>query len=206
MFTGIIDSIGKVKEITRRGKNLYLVIEPEIENYLSDIKIGSSIAVNGVCLTVIEKKSNLFKVFVSDESLRITNLQFLRINSVVNLEKSMKIDSRFDGHIVLGHIDCIGVCERIFKIQEDYQLELKISGEYLKNVVKKGSIAINGISLTIADISGNILKFAIIPETYKRTNIKELKKGDKLNIEFDIIGKYILSQLELENKITGGKI
>jgi len=193
MFTGIIDNIGKVKNLIRKDKNIEIIISPQDKNYLNDIKKGDSIAVNGVCLTVINLIGNDFKSFVSYETVNKTNIKKLHPAQFVNLEKALKLNDRLNGHIVLGHIDGIGKISTIRKIQEDYELKIIIPDELKKLVVLKGSIAVNGISLTIAKIEGNILSIAIIPETYNNTNLKYLKHGDEVNLETDIIGKYVLS-------------
>ncbi len=193
MFTGIIDNIGKVKNLIRKDKNIEIIISPQDKNYLNDIKKGDSIAVNGVCLTVINLIGNDFKSFVSYETVNKTNIKKFHPAQFVNLEKALKLNDRLNGHIVLGHIDGIGKISTIRKIQEDYELKIIIPDELKKLVVLKGSIAVNGISLTIAKIEGNILSIAIIPETYNNTNLKYLKHGDEVNLETDIIGKYVLS-------------
>jgi len=197
MFTGIIDSTGKITKVINKGKNLEIIVKPDTENYLKDMKIGSSISVNGVCLTITEICNNSFKAFVSSETSRVSNLKFLKIGEIVNLEKALQLGDRLDGHIVLGHIDGIGVCLGLNKIGEDYELKVKVPYNLLKYIVPKGSIAINGISLTVAKIKGDIVSIAIIPATFNQTNLKKLRYGSKINIETDILGKY--QQL---NKIT----
>lgn len=191
MFTGIIDSTGIIKHIKRKSQNWLITISPQKENYLLDVKEGESIAVNGVCLTLTSKTKDYFETFVSSETLKITNLQFLKINEIVNLEKSLKLNDRLNGHLVLGHVDGIGTCKKITRIFDDYKLEIEIPQELLKYIVKKGSIAINGISLTIAEIKKNLIEIIIIPQTYNQTNVKYFKNNTKVNIEVDIIGKYI---------------
>lgn len=195
MFTGIIDNLGRVEKIIKKGKNLEIIIAPENRDYLDDVQLGDSISVNGVCLTVIEKKNNNFKSFVSSETVNITNLRLLNSGEYVNLEKSLRLNDRLNGHIVLGHIDGVGICTGLNKIGNDYELKIRIPSELLKFIVPKGSIAVNGISLTIAGTKGDIITIFIIPETYNRTNIRYLKIGSKVNIETDILGKYMMNFL-----------
>jgi len=201
MFTGIIDNLGKVEKIIKKGKNLEVIIKPETKDYLNDVEIGDSISVNGVCLTVTEKNSNSFKLFVSSETVNITNLKLLNTGEYVNLEKSLRLSDRLDGHIVLGHIDGTGICTGLNKIGNDYELKIRVPAEMLKFIVPKGSIAINGVSLTIARIRSDIITMIIIPATYNRTNIKYLKIGSKVNIETDILGKYVMNVLR--HKVQG---
>lgn len=199
MFTGIIDSLGKVKNLIRKGKNLEITIISEKNDYLCDIKIGASISVNGVCLTVSKIKNDDFTSFISSETASITNLKFLKVGDIVNLEKSLKIGDRLDGHFVQGHIDGLGVCIGLRRLNYDYELQVKLPNELLKYVVNKGSIALNGVSLTVAKIKNDIITIAIIPETYNNTNIKYLKPGSKINIETDILGKYQMSSRLYKN-------
>lgn len=190
MFTGIIEMTGIIINKQQSAKNLEIVIEPEKKMFLEDIKKGASISVNGVCLTVNSLTDKTFNAFVSAETWQVTNLKTLLPQSRVNLEKALKLSGRLDGHIVQGHVDCTAVVTGIYKVQKDYELKLRIKPEFLKYIISKGSIAVNGISLTIAEIKSDIISIAVIPETYENTNIPLLRTGDPANIEIDLFAKY----------------
>ncbi len=185
MFTGIIEEIGKVLSITEKKA----VVECEL--VLENTKIGDSIAVNGVCLTVtsIERKS--FTADVSPETFMVTALNELKPGSEVNLERAMPSDGRFGGHIVAGHVDGIGKVGSVTPNNGFFEISIALSPKEAQYVVKKGSIAVNGVSLTVADISGNALKIAIIPHTFRNTCLRSLQAGEYVNIEVDIISKYV---------------
>lgn len=185
MFTGIVEELGKIETITSDK------ITVMCETVLSDAKLGDSIAVNGVCLTVTNLTSNSFTADVSPESFRVTSLGDLNSGDYVNLERAMKADGRFGGHIVSGHIDGKGKFISCSKVGNFYDLKIQLEDEQAKYVIHKGSIAINGISLTIAEVNNNQIKVAIIPHTYENTSLKTLKSGDFVNIEVDITAKYI---------------
>ena len=185
MFTGIIEELGKVQGVYSNK------ITVECETVIEDAKLGDSIAVNGVCLTVVNLTKNSFTADISPETFKITALSNLKSGSFVNLERAMPANGRFGGHIVSGHIDGLAKFISIKKLNEFYELLLELNLELAKYIVKKGSITIDGISLTIADIDTNIIKIAVIPHTYENTNLKTLKKGDFVNIEADIVAKYI---------------
>ena len=185
MFTGIVEELGKVQAITKDK------ITVECGTVLEDAKLGDSIAVNGVCLTVVEILSKGFVADVSPETFSVTVLGDLKVGSYVNLERAMKADGRFGGHMVSGHIDARGKFVSVRKDGEFYDLKIELKPEQAKYVVQKGSIAINGISLTIAEVNGNSIKIAVIPHTFENTNLKVLKSNDFVNIEVDIVAKYI---------------
>lgn len=194
MFTGLIEEVGKVKEINRKVDGINVSIEAK--NILEDIKIGDSVAVNGVCLTVVSLSDRGFSFDVSKETLDRSNLKFLKIGEYVNLERALKVSDRLGGHIVQGHVDTVGSITKITPLGEHTIFEIEIPSEYLNLVVEKGSIAIDGISLTINSIKNNRLFFNIIPHTIKSTNLQFRKVGDMVNIEFDVIGKYVWNMLE----------
>ncbi len=198
MFTGLIEEVGKVKGINRKVDGINVSIEAK--NILDDIKIGDSIAVNGVCLTVVSLSDRGFSFDVSKETLDRSNLKFLKIGEYVNLERALKVSDRLGGHIVQGHVDTVGSITKITPLGEHTIFEIEIPSKYLNLVVEKGSIAIDGISLTINSIKNNRLFFNIIPHTIKSTNLQFRKVGDMVNIEFDVIGKYVWNMLE---KIKG---
>ena len=185
MFTGIVEELGKINTIT--GDKITVVCE----TVLSDAKLGDSIAVNGVCLTVTNLTSNSFTADVSPETMKVTALNELKAGDFVNLERAMKADGRFGGHIVSGHIDGRGKFISCSRVGDFYDLKFQLEAEQAKYVVHKGSIAINGISLTIANVNENEISLAIIPHTYENTSLKILKTGDFVNIEVDITAKYI---------------
>ena len=185
MFTGIIEEIGKVLEIQSEK------ITIECVKVLENTKIGDSIAVNGVCLTVTELLQNSFVANISPETLKVTSLKNLKIGGFINLERAMKADGRFGGHIVSGHIDGCAKVIKITKNNDFYNFEFELNPSEVKYVIKKGSITINGISLTIAGVNNNTINIAVIPHTYENTSLKFLKSGDFVNIEVDMIAKYV---------------
>ena len=195
MFTGIIEELGKLNNTVKKGEGLEFVFETT-EDFLKEVKIGDSIAINGACQTVTKMTGSSFRVFTSLQSLEITNLSLLKPNSQVNLEKALRLNSGIDGHLVSGHIDGMGQVESLKRQQEGYLLTVKLSDDLLETVVKKGSIAIDGISLTIYDLVGSLITVSVIPLTFEETTLKFLKKGSKVNIETDLLGKYVISFLK----------
>ena len=185
MFTGIIEETGKIQSITSNKLTV------ECGTVLEGTRLGDSIAVNGVCLTVTELSSKSFTADVSYETLRVTSLNNLKAGSFVNLERAMKADGRFGGHMVYGHVDGLGKIVNIQKNDDFFDIKIELDEKDLKYAVKKGSITVDGISLTIAEIVGKEIRLAIIPHTFENTNLKLLKKGDFVNIETDITAKYI---------------
>ena len=185
MFTGIVEELGKILDIKSNK------IAVECGTVVEDAKLGDSIAVNGICLTIVEILSRGFVADVSQETLRVTALANLKIGDFVNLERAMKADGRFGGHIVSGHIDGIAKFISAEKKGEFYYLSFELTSDLAKYVVKKGSISINGISLTLAEVDRKNISVAIIPHTFENTNLKTLKNGDFVNIEVDIIAKYV---------------
>ena len=193
MFTGIVEETGKIKAITNSS------ICISASKVLEDTKIGDSIAVNGVCLTVTDLKQNEFNADISQETLKVTALSELKSGSNVNLERALTLSSRLGGHIVSGHIDAVGKIYSVSQEKEFYNISIEFPSEFKKYVVKKGSITINGISLTIAEENENIVTIAIIPHTYNNTALKDLKTGSNVNIEFDILAKYVEKNLSTKN-------
>lgn len=193
MFTGIIEEVGKVQLIA--GKN----IEIGCSYILDGTGLGDSIAVNGVCLTVTNIGASFFNAEISPETMRVSNLGNLKIGDYVNLERAMPINGRLGGHIVSGHIDNVAKLIKIVKLNDFYEINIELKQTEEKYAVKKGSITVNGISLTIADINRNIIKILVIPHTYENTNLKTLKSGDYVNIEVDILAKYIEKFLSTSN-------
>ncbi len=188
MFTGIIEDVGEIKNIQTIQNGIRLTIQSILS---SELKEGDSVATNGACLTVTNKTQSNFSVDVSFETIKRTNLGKLNIGSKVNLERALKLSERLDGHIVLGHVDTTATVENITKTGDFYILSIKIDDYTFNHSVEKGSICIDGISLTIADLQPNRLTVAIIPFTFEHTNLKFKKPSDTVNIETDIIGKYV---------------
>ncbi|MCS7232608.1 MAG: riboflavin synthase [Synergistetes bacterium] len=195
MFTGLIEATGKVVEIEKKG-----VWRLAIASELPQMEVGSSIAVNGVCLTVVFSRKNLFNVEVMRETLERSNLSLLRIGDEVNLERPLRIGDRLEGHFVLGHVDCMGKVIEVIPESGSRRMWISIPEEYTEYVVSKGSIAIDGVSLTIAGVKGSSFSVVLIPHTLKVTTLSLRKVGDLLNIEFDIIGKYIRKMLKGEEE------
>jgi len=187
MFTGIIENTGKVVEIKQNGENLIFKFEAKIEK-----KLGSSILVNGTCLTVISFDDNFFSVEAIPETLRLTNLGTLKLGDVVNLEESMKIGQTLDGHFVSGHVDFTST---VISIDPDGDHSVKITfsipEEKIKFFAYKGSVAINGVSLTISDTTNNSISVSLIPYTLERTNLSKLQVGSTVNIEIDLLMRYL---------------
>ena len=200
MFTGIVEELGKIKSFERFSNGAELTVE--CKDILSDIKIGDSICVNGVCQTVTEFNSTSFSVMLSDETLNVTNFYNAKQGDYVNLERALALNARLGGHIVSGHIDCTGRLISLKKLSNFYNLEFEMLQENSKYVVYKGSITINGISLTIAEVNENRFTVAIIPHTYENTVLKYLKSGDSVNIETDIIAKYVEKLLGFKDNKT----
>lgn len=193
MFTGIIEEIGEISSITKS------TITIKSKTVLEDAKLGDSIAVNGVCLTIVNLKKDEFTANVSEETFKITNFSELKAGCLVNLERALTLGTRLGGHIVTGHIDTVGEIISIVDKNEFYDLSIKFDKSFENYVVKKGSITIDGISLTIADINNNIVSVAIIPHTFNNTILKTLKSKDSVNIEFDILAKYVEKNLSTKN-------
>jgi len=189
MFTGIIESLGEVMKIEKDQKNIHLTIKSAISNQL---KIDQSISHNGVCLTVVNQEGNSHKVTAIDETLQKTNFKDLTVGSLVNLERCLKIESRLDGHLVQGHVDEVAKCIYVKEQEGSWRFGFEGSKMAQKLVVNKGSICINGVSLTVTDVQNQTFEVAIIPYTYENTTFKTLNQGDEINVEYDIIGKYIL--------------
>lgn len=203
MFTGIIEEIGKVGQISYSGGNLLLkIVAPRVS---VDLKLGDSININGACQTVIESGKGFFVVEAVEETLKRTNLGQLQVGNTVNLEKALRASDRLGGHLVTGHVDFVGQIKSITQRGEGHIYEFSYSEKYKGHFVEKGSVAVDGISLTIVDVSDNSFTVSIIPFTVKSTTFGTKKTGDSVNIETDLIGKYIRRTLTVEkdqSKIT----
>jgi len=188
MFTGIIESIGRVDAIMGDGENLLLTVSSSIS---SSLTIDQSVAHNGVCLTVVHIDGGTHQVVAIGETLLKTTLGSLAPGDLVNLERAMMMNTRLDGHIVQGHVDGIAKCQAIEEQEGSWQYLFEYDKAFQHLIVEKGSICLNGISLTVFDLDDNKFKVAIIPYTYAHTNIHLLQVGTYVNLEFDIIGKYV---------------
>ena len=189
MFTGIIEDIGTVKAIQRGAKSVVLTIQSD--KIMKDVSLGDSIAVNGVCLTATSIGKDFFTADVMPETMNRSSLGNLKAGSPVNLERAMPADGRFGGHIVSGHIDGTGIISGIDKDDNAVWYTVKTDKDILKYIVEKGSIAIDGISLTVAYAAADSFKVSVIPHTKNETTILEKKIGDTVNLENDVIGKYV---------------
>ena len=184
MFTGLVEKISKVKDISFNSNGAKIFFEADFD----DVKLGDSIAINGVCLSVTSINNNVFCADVMNETLNISSLKNLKKGDEINLERAMKLSSRLDGHIVSGHIDCIS---KVKKITQDGFSKRIVFDCNTDLIIKKGSIAINGVSLTVSDVKENEFEVSLIPQTLNDTNLKNLKIGDIVNIEYDLFAKYI---------------
>ena len=194
MFTGIIEAFGKVVNLKKDQENLNLRLDSPLTR---ELKIDQSLAHNGVCLTVVDTLGDQYTVTAIQETLEKTNLGKLKIGDLVNLERAMMMNSRLDGHIVQGHVDQTGFCSEIDFRQGSWFFEFEYD-QHQKNItIEKGSICVNGVSLTVVKSSLNKFSVAIIPYTYDHTNFHQIQKGDAVNIEFDMIGKYISKLYDL---------
>ncbi len=193
MFTGIVEGIGKVKKISKDTKNrsaIQMIVDLGIHG--KGLKTGQSVALNGVCLTVTKLSKTGCTFEMIDETTKKTDLGNLKPGGIVNIERSLKAGDRLEGHFVLGHVDGVGIIKKIQKKPKEIQIWFKVPKNLSKYVVKKGSIAMDGISLTVVEIKNNLASVCLIPHTMEVTNFKTKNIGDKVNIETDILGKYIL--------------
>ena len=194
MFTGIIEAFGKVVNLKKDQENLHLRLESPLSR---EFKIDQSLAHNGVCLTVVDTSGDQYTVTAIQETLEKTNLGKLKIGDLVNLERAMMMNSRLDGHIVQGHVDQTGFCSGVDFRQGSWFFDFEYN-QHQKNItIDKGSVCVNGVSLTVVKSNLNKFSVAIIPYTYDHTNFHQIQKGDAVNIEFDMIGKYISKLYDL---------
>jgi len=196
MFTGIVEEAGVVQAVTRRGKGWSL--EVEAGSIMAGVKVGDSVAVNGCCLTVTEVKGKRLIFDLLDETKKRTNLQSAQVGARVNLESSLKADGKLGGHFVTGHIDGMAQVTKWVRSGEDWELEVEVPAGLERFLVPKGCVAIDGISLTIGKVEGRKFNVWIIPHTYEVTTLRGRKEGDKVNLECDLLAKYV-------EKMTGAK-
>lgn len=188
MFTGIIESLGIIKEIKKENDNLNITVSSFIT---PELKIDQSVAHNGVCLTVVSIGDNTYTVTAIKETLEKTNLSEWKVNDSINLERAMKLGDRLDGHIVQGHVDQIGICKNVTETNGSWYYTFEYDANLNNITIEKGSITVNGVSLTVVNSMKNEFGVAIIPFTHEHTNFKNITIGTKINLEFDVVGKYI---------------
>jgi riboflavin synthase len=188
MFTGIVETIGKIVLLKKENSNLHITIESSFTN---ELKIDQSVAHNGVCLTVVSIKNDYYTVTAIKETLEKSNIGHLAEGDIVNLERAMKLGDRLDGHIVQGHVDQTAVCSSIEETNGSWLFTFEYQQELENITIEKGSITVNGVSLTVVNSQKSSFSVAIIPYTYENTSFKMLKVGSIVNLEFDVIGKYV---------------
>lgn len=188
MFTGIVEALGKVLSTEKESTNLRIRMEAP---FVSELKVDQSVSHNGVCLTVEKLSSQFYEVVAIDETLIRSNLGQLRAGDSVNLERCLKIGDRLDGHIVQGHVDETAACKEIVNSNGSWLYTFSINPSSAGAIVQKGSVCVNGVSLTVVEAGKDFFSVAIIPFTFENTNFKFIRKGDQVNIEYDVIGKYV---------------
>lgn len=193
MFTGIVEELGRIRKIEKIGEKLRILIGAEL--VLEDVKLGDSIATNGVCLTVTSFGKDFFTADMMAVTAQKSGLDQLKSGSQVNLERALMINSRLGGHILQGHVDCIGTVYDVVPKDSGYLMEISFDSSYFPLVVDQGSIGLNGVSLTIKETTSRGVKVSLIPETLGRTNLMQLKKGMNITVEFDVLGKYVQKNL-----------
>ncbi len=202
MFTGIVEEVGSISRITKKGENAEILIN--CNKVLEDVRIGDSIAVDGVCLTVKSFNQSSFLADVSYETVLKTTLSFLKNGDMVNLERALTLNTRLGGHLVLGHVDCVGFVKQIIKRGDSVELAIAGFGEINRYIAKKGSVAVNGVSLTVAELYEDYFTIAVIPHTFEVTSLKYKKPGDKVNLEADVIARY--TERLLQNRDKGSRL
>ncbi len=193
MFTGIIETLGIIQNIEKEGENFHITVESDIT---SELKIDQSIAHNGVCLTIVKINGNQYTVTAIKETIDKSNFKHLKISDKFNLERAMVLGARLDGHIVQGHVDQTAVCTDVLEEDGSWVYSFEYNSELNNITIEKGSITVNGTSLTVVNSKPNSFSVAIIPYTYEFTNFHTFKKGTVVNLEFDVIGKYVARLLE----------
>lgn len=195
MFTGIVETIGFVTGVVNHGTNRTFWIESGISQ---DLKVDQSVSHNGVCLTVEEIRENSHRVTAIEETLKKSNLGGWDVGELINLERSLTLNKRIDGHLVQGHVDTVARCLQKVEAEGSWEYEFGFPKKFAELIIEKGSVCVNGISLTAFSVRKKSFKVAIIPYTYEHTNIKGVQEGHLVNIEFDLIGKYVLRKLSLK--------
>ncbi|CAM4153614.1 riboflavin synthase [Zobellia nedashkovskayae] len=196
MFTGIIETLGEIQQLDKDGSNLHITVKSPLT---SELKIDQSVALNGVCLTVVSLDENTYTVTAIDETLQKTNLDELKVGEKVNLERAMILGSRLDGHIVQGHVDQTGTCKAVEEKDGSWFFTFEYDAGTGNPTIEKGSITIDGTSLTVVNSAKNSFSVAIIPYTYEHTRFNAYKVGTVVNLEFDVIGKYVAKLMSYQN-------
>lgn len=191
MFCGIVEGTGEIVALTKKKEGARIRFQSSFS--VKDTKIGDSIAINGCCLTVVTKKGNVIEADLSHETLRVTNLGFLQKGSLINLERPIKLSDRIGGHMVQGHVDGIGSVKNVKKVGDNYEITIRFPKKLRRYLIPKGSVAIDGISMTVNALTADTLTLFVIPHTLQATNLKARRAGDRVNIEVDMVGKYIES-------------
>lgn len=200
MFTGIIETLGKITDIKHENSNVHLTVRSMISEQL---KIDQSVSHNGVCLTVVDQTEDKHTVTAISETIQKSNLGNLQMGDTINLERCTQLGDRLDGHIVQGHVDETVECLRVESLNGSWKFTFSMPDRSAALLIPQGSITINGVSLTVANLNEESFSVAIIPYTYEHTTFGTMKKGDKVNIEYDVIGKYVVRQFELRDKKRG---
>ena len=195
MFTGIIESTGTIKEIITTGTNKSFWVASSLAR---DLKVDQSLSHNGVCLTIEEIKDSMHRVTAIEETLLKTNLGSWQKDDIINLERCMQMNGRLDGHIVQGHVDCTATCIEVTAKDGSWEYSFSFPGEFAAFIIEKGSVTVNGISLTCFNVTNDGFTVAIIPYTFEHTNMNSLKKDDIVNIEWDVIGKYVQRMMKIK--------
>ncbi|SHI45250.1 riboflavin synthase [Flavobacterium terrae] len=195
MFTGIIETLGTIQSLQKEGENIHVSVQSKIT---SELKIDQSVAHNGICLTVVSIENDIYTVTAIKETIEKTNLGEWQVGDVVNLERAMKLGDRLDGHIVQGHVDQTAVCKNIEEVDGSWYFTFEYDRNLSNITIEKGSITVNGTSLTVVNSKINEFSVAIIPYTFEHTNFHSFKIGTKVNLEFDVIGKYVKRLHELQ--------
>ena len=200
MFTGIVESVGKVTQIQEEGSNKHITMQAD---FVDELKIDQSITHNGVCLTVVDIKDGEYTVTAVDETLQKSNLGNLHQEDMVNLERSVTMNQFLDGHLVQGHVDQTAICKKINFKDGSWEFTFQYDKNTPFITIEKGSISVNGISLTVVNSRDDHFSIAVIPYTYEHTNFKQMKEGDVVNLEFDVVGKYIQKLVEKQSGLKG---
>ncbi|MGA8263481.1 MAG: riboflavin synthase [Ignavibacteriaceae bacterium] len=194
MFTGLVEEKGFIKEKIKTGDGIRFVLSAK--RIMDDLKIGDSVAVNGVCLTVVQREGDTFAVDTIEETLKKTNLGSTSLNEPINLERPLKADARLGGHFVLGHVDTTGKVKQVKELSNSHFITITFPEGYQKYLIPVGSIAIDGVSMTVAELGNNEFSVGVIPHTCEETIFADKKVGDTVNLEFDVLGKYIIQLTE----------
>lgn len=192
MFTGIIEALGEVTELVQDQENLHITVKSKLSH---ELKVDQSLAHNGVCLTVVNLSPESHTVTAIQETIEKSNIGNLKVGSKLNLERAMKMDARLDGHIVQGHVDQTAECTEVLELDGSWLYTFRFKDTYNNITIEKGSITVNGVSLTVVNSKDQEFSVAIIPYTYEHTNFHQITKGTQVNLEFDVIGKYVAKLL-----------